>query len=297
MTSPQVTLRKGIAMLLTPNVDVFVPGVAGSASFDQLRRAIAGVTHVVIGAHPDDVEVGAGPAIGHCFEQDQSGLLAVVLTDGRNPPKSGPYRDLGPAEMGQLRTREQRDAAQIGKYRAAVQLCYSSEQLRTERDLIAADLAALISATRCTDLWSHHFLDRHPTHVASAARTLDAVRLLDDDRRPDRWLGMEVWGSIDALPCSVLEEFDVSEHEALLDAVLGVFESQNRSKNYPRGVRGRYMAHATFRKSHEENSGSLLCLAVKLHRLLTEHGLTPETWTREVLRLAQEDTLQRLLAA
>ena len=111
---------------------------------------------------------------------------------------------------------------------------------------------------------------------------------------PKRFFGGEVWGCIDPLPCSCIEEFDVSPYADLLDEVLGAFESQNFCKDYTAGVRGRHEANATFRKSHEGNYGKRIALAVKLHEFLTNAGLRVRDWASDVYALSARQGLDRI---
>lgn len=282
--------------LFAQNADVFVPGVPGSATTEELVRALGGVTHVVVGAHPDDAEVGALPAISMCRKRGDLGLCAVILTDGRNPPLSGPYRHLPPERMVKIRIEEQRQAALVGGYRAVIQLCYCSDELKphARRSDAVADIAAILDATRCEELWLHQPFDRHPTHGSAFFCGIGALGRLPRDKRPRRLFGMEVWGTVDCLPADQLEEFDVSCDAELLERLLEPFKSQNAAKDYQSGVRGRQTAHATFRQSHATNGGSRVCLAVKLHDFLENPELDVRSWVTAVHERALHDLHQRL---
>ena len=89
--------------LSRPAAEVFIPdGTSWEA-------ACARVTHLVVAAHADDVELMAWHAILHA-----EGLAAVIVTDGRGSARTGAYAHLSDDDMRNTRLLEQKRAASRG---------------------------------------------------------------------------------------------------------------------------------------------------------------------------------------
>lgn len=72
----------------------------------------------------------------------------------------------------------------------------------------------------------YNLADKQNTHVAVALRVIQALRRLDPAERPDRCVGCEVWRALDWMVDSDKVMMDLSHHENLQFALLGVFDSQ-----------------------------------------------------------------------
>ena len=118
----------------------------------------------------------------------------------------------------------------------------------------------MLKATQPTYLYTHNLADKHDTHVAVALRAIQAVRSLPTSRRPQRVFGCEVWRDLDWLLDEDKVPFDLTEHQSLQVALLGVFDSQIAGgKRYDLATMGRRRANATYFQSHGVDS-SLGCL-------------------------------------
>ena len=88
---------------------------------------------------------------------------------------------------------------------------------------------------------------------------------------------------------------DVSAHENLQAALLGVFDSQIcGGKRYDLATQGRRRAHATYHASHGTDVATGLTFAMDLTPLVTDPGLSP--WTHVsgyVQRLAVDPSARR----
>ena len=105
--------------LSRPAAEVFIPdGTSWEA-------ASARVTHLVIAAHADDVELMAWHAILHA-----EGLAAVLVTDGRGSPRTGAYAHLSDDEMRNTRLLEQKRAASQGNYAVMIWLDHASADVK-----------------------------------------------------------------------------------------------------------------------------------------------------------------------
>ena len=238
-------------------------------------EALARTTHMGVGAHPDDLEILACHGILRCFDNEAHWFCGVVMTDGAGAPRSGPYAGYSDAEMVALRRGEQEKAAVVGGYGSQVMLDYPSSAVKDpDDDRPTGDLAHIIGAARPEAIYTHNPADRHETHVATVLRVIEAIRRLPAEARPELVYGCEVWGALDWLPEQETVAFDVSDHENLQWALLGVFDSQIcGGKRYDLASMGRRRANATYQESHEVDAASGMIFAMDLTPLVWDDGL------------------------
>ena len=138
--------------LSRPAAEVFIPdGTSWEA-------ASARVTHLVVAAHADDVELMAWHAVLHA-----EGLAAVIVTGGN--------------ELRDTRLLEQKRAASKGKYALVIWLDHASADVKQQTYApLASDLSAVLSAIRPRQVYTHNLADKHDTHVAVALHTVQALR-------------------------------------------------------------------------------------------------------------------------
>ncbi len=245
-------------------------------------------TDLCIGAHADDCEFMAFPMIAACHEavrQAEEGggniqparqFVAVVVTDGRGSPRRGDYAHVTDDEMVQIRRAEQENAAEIGKYQAAIQLGFRSDEVREENkegfERAVATLEMILEKGRPVRLIVHQPFDRHPTHQTVLRVCLEALQKLPVAKRPKQILGGEVWGSLDWLPAPWRVEMpiDKSEHEKLFRELAMAHASQVTGKNYLEAFPGRWTANATLSESHAADNSEWLALYVELTKFAAE---------------------------
>src|SRR5688500_12400422 len=107
--------------------EVFVPDGIGE------NDALARTTDLGVVAHPDDLEILAQPGILECFGRQDRWFCGVVVTDGAGSPRSGPYADVSDRDMVEIRRHEQRKAAVVGEYGAAVMVGVPSAEVKDPR--------------------------------------------------------------------------------------------------------------------------------------------------------------------
>jgi LmbE family N-acetylglucosaminyl deacetylase len=251
--------------------EIFVPD--GS----DARRALARSTHLGIGAHQDDLEIMAYHGILQCFAFDERWFTGVSVTNGRGSARDLAYRDFTDTQMIEVRKREQRKAAAVGEYSAAVLLNHESARVKDASDTaVAADLDLLFSVASPEVVYTHNLADKHDTHVAVALRVIAALRRLDPEKRPRSLIGCEVWRDLDWLCDGDKVVMPVDSHPNLADALLGVFDSQIAGgKRYDLAARGRRLANATFFESHEVDARQALIFGMDLTPLLTDESADP----------------------
>jgi len=254
------------------SADVFVPDGL------PLEQALARTTHLAIAAHQDDIEIMAAAPIIECYQQPDKWFTGVVVTDGRGSPRDGLYKDYSDEEMRLVRFKEQRKAAYVGDYAAQVILDFPSKVVKDDASRGPVDdLAAILRLSRPKFVFTHNLADKHDTHVATALKAIAAIRSLPEAERPQKVYGCEVWRDLDWMVDEDKAPFDLSQHESLQAALLGVYDSQIAGgKRYDLASLGRRRANATYFASHGVDETLGLTYAMDL----TPLALDPQ---REVL--------------
>ncbi len=268
-----------ILNLVFHNSDSLVWTESGVSLSDALGRA----THLGIGAHHDDLEFMAFEGIAACHGQVDSHFVGVTCTDGRGSARGGDLSGMDAEELAGMRIAEQELAAKIGGYLAMVQLGYPSAEACGEP--IVEDLARILSLSRARVLYTHNPADKHRTHLAVFSAVLKAVRSLPSSRRPQRFIGCEVWRDLDWMPDAEKIQMDVSHHEALAEKLNAVFVSQIAGgKRYDLAVPGRRRANATFSEPREGDNASQVIVGMDLSPLLSDDSLDPVEFTCGIIR-------------
>lgn len=262
------------------DVDSYVPD--GTVLDDALAR----VTHLGIGAHQDDLEIMAFHGVLSCAGSEASWFGGVTCTRGGGSPRTGAYADADDEEIAKIRVREQNEAAEIGCYSAMIQLGHGSPTLRgAGRCTLVDDLERILERTRPAVLYTHNPFDRHRSHVAVLAATVEALHRLPADTRPATVLGCEVWRGLEWLPAGRRVCLDVSGGEDLAADLLAVFRSQIRGgKRYDVAEPGRRRANATYAEPREVDAAAEVSWAVDLGPLVDDRRLTMKDFVAGVAR-------------
>jgi LmbE family N-acetylglucosaminyl deacetylase len=225
---------------------------------------------MAVGAHQDDLEIMAFDGILRCFQQDDKWFTGVVVTNGSGSPRDDLYKDYTDTEMRAVRRTEQVKAAVVGEYAAQVMLDYPSSAVKDGADRAPVeDLVRLLKAASPHVLYTHSLSDKHDTHVAVTLRVIEAIRSLPEAKRPQRVYGCEVWRDLDWLLGDDKVTFDVSAHQNLQAALLGVFDSQiSGGKRYDLATMGRRRANATYYASHSTDIATGMIFAMDLTPLI-----------------------------
>ncbi len=254
--------------------EIYVPdGVEASP-------AMARVKSMVVGAHQDDVEFMGFPLILEAYGTGVPSFGAVVMSNGAGSPRSGVYADCTDEEMQAIRFNEQKLAAEIGHYAALVQLRFTSQALRDGSNPLPSDeLASVFRAMRPNVVMTHNFADKHNTHVATALQVLRAIRKLPKAERPKKFLGGEIWRSLDWVSDQEKLRLNAGGRDALSAALMGVFDSQIAGgKRYDLGTFGRRRANATYGDSHAVDDLEQVAFAIDMTPLIIDDDLSPEVF-------------------
>jgi len=250
-------------------------------------------TDMVIAAHHDDIEIMCPQGIVKGYQSDKFGLVAVVATDGSGSPRAGEYASLSDEQMKGVRRLEQIEAAALGDYSELVLLNHSSADIKDEKIRAAEDdIFALLSRYRPQTVYIHNLADKHPTHIAVAKRCIKALRRLPKDARPNKLYGCEVWRGLDWFSDEEKVVFDISGHNKFLKDLLSVFRSQVAGgKRYDLAAEGRWLANATYAKSHSVDKYSLASYAMDLTPLIQDDALDPKEFILDKIRLFSDEIL------
>lgn len=261
-----------------------------------MPEAVARTTHLAIGAHQDDLEIMAYHGIAACFGRQDAWFCGVVVTDGAGSPRTGTYADVTDSMMQGIRAEEQKKAAALGQYGSQFLLHYASRLVKDPGHAsVAGELQAILEMARPHTVYTHNPFDKHDTHVAVTLRTIDALRALPPEARPQRVYGCEVWRDLDWLPDTDKAVLDCSGNEDRQEALVAVFESQTvGGKHYAEAVLGRRRAHATFHTSHQVDAATGLTFAVDLTPLIADASLPVEAFAKAQLERFTRDVLERI---
>ena len=234
------------------------------------KLALSRTTHMGVSAHQDDIEMLALEGILSCFGKKDAWFFGVVATDGAGSPRSGLYGAYTNEEMIEVRKKEQKKAAYVGEYSGVALLNYSSGEVKQKAcpDL-TEELAFLIGSAAPDILYTHNPADKHDTHVAVLARTIEAIRSLPLEKRPRKVYGCEVWRNLDWLSDGEKVHLIADSHPNIGSAVLEVHDSQiTGGKRYDLAAAGRRLANATFSESHGVDQAGAVSYAMDLTPLI-----------------------------
>jgi LmbE family N-acetylglucosaminyl deacetylase len=261
-----------------------------------VEQAFSRTTHLCFSAHQDDIEIMAAQPILECFQQKDKWFTGVVVTDGRGSPRDDLYKNYTDDEMRLVRFKEQRKAAFVGEYSAQVMLDMPSKIVKdAARKEPVEDILKVLHATKPQVVYTHNLADKHDTHVAVALRVIEAIRRLDQSERPARLVGCEVWRALDWMVDSDKVTMNLSDHENLQFALLGVFDSQIAGgKRYDLASMGRRCANATYFASHGVDNTTGLSYAMDMTPLMNDANIGPAEFVQKFIQCFEQDVKERV---
>ncbi|NJN79278.1 MAG: PIG-L family deacetylase [Anaerolineales bacterium] len=262
----------------------------------QIKDALARTTHLCFAAHQDDIEIMAAQPIIECFQKENQWFTGVIVTDGRGSPRNSVYHDYADEEMRAVRFKEQRKAAMVGEFSAQVMLDFPSQVIKdSSRSESVEDILNILQVAKPKIVYTHNLADKHDTHVGVALRVIEALRRMDPVERPERCVGCEVWRSLDWLVDSDKVVMNLSHHENLQLALLGVFDSQIAGgKRYDLASMGRRRANATYFESHEVDAATGLSYAMDMTPLMNDTKLDPAKFVEGFIQRFSQEVQERV---
>jgi LmbE family N-acetylglucosaminyl deacetylase len=263
---------------------------------EPVVQALARTTHLCFAAHQDDIEIMAAQPIIECFQQNDKWFTGVVVTDGRGSPRDSLYQNYTDDEMRLVRFKEQRKAAIVGEFAAQIMLDIPSKIIKdSSRNEPIKDILEILRVTKPNVVYTHNLADKHDTHVGVALRVIQALRKLDQDERPERVVGCEVWRALDWMVDSDKVMMDLSTHENLQLALLGVFDSQIvGGKRYDLASLGRRRANATYFESHGVDETTGLSYGMDMTPLINDVNLDPAKFIGQFIQRFEMDVRDRV---
>ncbi len=276
--------------LALETAEVFVPDGLPA------KEALARTTHMAIGAHQDDLEIMAFAGILECFQRDDKWFTGVVVTNGSGSPRDDLYKDYADAEMRVIRRKEQKKAAVVGEYAAQVLLDHPSSAVKDGANKAPVqDLATLMRIAKPKVVYTHNLADKHDTHVGVTLGVIEAIHSLPAEARPQKVYGCEVWRDLDWMVNADKVTFDVTAHENLQAALLGVFDSQIcGGKRYDLATMGRRRANATYFASHSADIATGMIFAMDLTPLIEDPGQDIRSYVLAAIERFTQDVTDRL---
>ena len=261
------------------------------------EKALSRTTHLCLAAHQDDIEIMAAQPIIECFQQKDKWFTGVVVTDGRGSPRNSIYENYSDDEMRLIRFKEQRKAAIVGEFAAQIMLDIPSKVIKdASRPEPVDDILAILRATKPKVVYTHNLADKHDTHVGVALRVIEALRKLSPAERPERVVGCEVWRALDWMVDSDKVTMDLSRHENLQFALLGVFDSQIvGGKRYDLASMGRRRANATYFESHGVDNSEGLSYGMDMTALMNDVSIDPAKFIGDFMQRFKDDVNQRII--
>ncbi len=255
--------------LHNPEAQIFVPD--GIPQYQAIRRT----THLGVTCHPDDLEIAAYSGILECYGSTEKWFGGITVTNGAGSPRGDMYADYTDEQMIEVRRMEQKKAAVAGEYGFMALLDYPSSVARDpSNEDIVDELKKIIDAARPSVIYTHNLADKHATHIAVALKTIRALRELPADAHPNAIYGCEVWRDLDWMLDEDKTVLDVSAHENLAAALLGIYDSQIAgAKRYDLGTMGRRRAQATYHEGYEVDVATGLIFAMDLTPLIEDSSL------------------------
>jgi LmbE family N-acetylglucosaminyl deacetylase len=250
------------------NSNLYFPdGMSGEAALQRTK-------HLAVGAHQDDLEIMAYAAIEECYGNPDKWFGGIVLTDGAGSARKGPYADYSDEDMRKVRLLEQQKAAALGEYSFVAQLGYSSAEARNQSNDVVEDLAKLIAAASADVIYVHNPADKHPTHILTMMRTIEAIRTLPLELRPIKLYGVEVWRDLDWMDDREKVILRTDRRPNLAYALMALFDSQiSGGKRYDLAVPGRRLANATFFEPHSVDQVESASFAMDMSPLLDDDSM------------------------
>ncbi|HEY60927.1 MAG TPA: PIG-L family deacetylase [Anaerolineae bacterium] len=273
-----------------PTADIYVP------DGENIEEALRRTTHLAIGAHPDDIEAWAYDGIRQCFDKESQWFTAVTVTNGSGAPRDYLYAEMSDEKMMQIRRLEQRKAAHIGNYSAAIQLDYFSHEVKEKKNhQLITDIESILKMTKPKIAYTHNLADKHDTHLAVALRVIEAMRKLPQSEQPEKVYGFEAWRDLDWMVDKDKVIFDISGHPNLASALIAVYDTQNiGSKRYDLGIIARRTAHAIMSETHGTGSVEGVIFAMDLTPLIKDLALDPCKYALEFIQHLSNDVKKRI---
>lgn len=237
--------------------------------------ALKRCSHMGIGAHQDDLEIMAFHGILECYEDRDSWFCGVTCTDGSGGPRKEGLEDLEPIGISELRNKEQKKAADLGRYGALAQFNFPSSSVKgADKTVFVEDLLKVMTIARPKVIYTHNPADKHDTHVGVLIGTLMAIHKMPNEDRPEKLYGCEVWRDLDWLDEADKVRLNVTGYDELASELINCHDSQvTTAKRYDLATIGRRRANATYSDAHSNSIEKYVTYALDLSELIQDESV------------------------
>lgn len=201
---------------------------------------------IVVSPHADDMEIGMGGTASKLIDSGVN-FISLVVTDGR---RSTSLYGLSEEEVAEQRESEVREAVGILGIEYLILLRLGDVDSEENRNRYKSELLSALRRFSPDEIYMPHpEIDKHPTHRAVSALTLDTLRAMtkgDLPSSPKIWC-YEVWTPFPAY--DRVEDISLQMH--IKSAAIDAHRSQIEYKNYTDGIKGLNRYRAVF----DETSG------------------------------------------
>jgi len=124
---------------------------------------------------------------------------------------------------------------------------------------------------------------------------IEAIRKLEQSKRPKSLFGCEVWRGLDWLSDDEKISFDVGGDDTFAKKLIAVHESQiGYGKDYVGGIIGRRAANAVFGDPYGANDPSAISLAINLTPLICDDSKGVIEYVLSLIEDFKKDVQTRL---
>ncbi len=246
-------------------------------------------SHLGIGAHSDDLEIMAYHGIAECYESGEGVFSGITVTNGVGSPQNEEEM-LDTEALRLVRQEEQIAAADMGRYGFIAQLDYASGEVKAENhEQVVMEILSLLEKARPRVVYLHQPGDKHPTHIAVLRASMEALRRMKEDERPEEVYGCEVWRDLDWLPDDKKVYLPTGLYPDLALNIISVFQSQiSAGVAYDHGAIGRRRANGTFADPHVVRDGDSFTLAIDLMPVVNGEVTLRKMVLQEVARFTED---------
>jgi hypothetical protein len=254
---------------------IYIPS---SSSFRSLESVFAATTHLVVAPHADDDALMGAEAICEADSFPDRHLTAVIASASPGTGRPAGYEGRSSEDMSEIRYQEQCAAAETGRYAATIQLGFTSEQVKnmempkrveplTETRRIIGSLKFVLDhAPHAQTVYVPCLFDHNETHHALAILALEAIRMMEPDRRPQNCYGPEVSPGINWIGREYMARLSVA-NMPLVKSVLKNYRTELAKRKYDDGLEGRAVANDVFNRP-EPSTGRPFIWAVDYGRIV-----------------------------
>jgi len=232
---------------------------------------------VVVSPHPDDDVLGAGGTMALASEKGQN-VFAVYVTDGRGSPRKN--LRITDEETAARRQQEALSSLRTIGGAGGFFLRRQSRELAGRNGIeVREEIREILERLRPAEIYLPAPYERHRTHQACTALTIDALRAAGE--WPLKVFGYGLWGTFWGGKERVARDVGAVIRRKV--EAVAAHASQIEYKDYHQGILGKNNYEAVFWESHEVQKASFVEVFLNMTEFLPRKDLSVRTFIREDL--------------